>query len=165
VEFRTVDRFTTPIRLLLAGYADPGVVDAVGPLPPLSAGELLEHGRRGDTVTTCVRYAYLGDLPPGASRLVDPARLSWVQVTELDLAERRSRVSLRPDDYADRLDARATQRFEPAPGDRTVRTVEGELRVHVPVVGRAVERALVAGLTEWLSAEAAAVDRWASTGR
>ena len=82
------------------------------PARPLSAGELLEHRRDFDTVTSHVRYAYRGDLPPGASAVVDPARLSWVQVTELDLVQRRALVVLQPDHYPDRLAARAVERFE-----------------------------------------------------
>ena len=162
MDFRSESRFATPVGVLVAAYADASVVDAVGAVAPLSAGERLGHERRGDVVTSRVRYAYRGDLPPGASRVVDPAKLSWVQVTELDLAGRRAVVTLRPDAYADRLDARATERFEADPEGGTIRTVEGQLHVHVPVAGRAVERALVSGLSQWLAAEASVVDRWAA---
>ena len=162
MDFRTENHFDTELGPLLAAYADPGLVATVGPLAPLSAGELVDHRRQADTVTSRVRYAYLGELPPGASRIVDPARLSWVQVTEIDLARRRAFVTLQPDNYADRLDARATERFAADPAGGTTRTVEGKLQVHLLMVGGAVERALVSGLTDWLAAEATVVDRWAT---
>jgi hypothetical protein len=164
VDFRAENHFAATIDEIIAAYADPDLAPSLGPLAPLSAGELLEHRRAFDTVTAHVRYAYLGDLPPGASAIVDPFKLTWVQVTELDLVKRRALVVLQPDHYPDRLAARAVERFETAPLGGTNRTVEGELTVKLLVAGRAVERALVSGLQEWLANETVAVDRWVADG-
>lgn len=164
MEFRAGNHFAAGIDEIVAAYGDPDLVGALGPLSPLSAGELLEHRQELDRVHVRVRYAYLGDLPPGATAIVDPVKLTWVQVTELDLVQRRATVVLQPDHYADRLQARAVERFEPGGLGGTERTVEGELTVKLLVAGRAVERALVSGLQEWLANEAGAVDRWVADG-
>jgi hypothetical protein len=164
VDFSAQNHFSAAIDDVIAAYADPDLVGALGALAPLSSGELLEHRRDFDTVQVRVRYAYRGDLPPGASAVVDPARLSWVQVTELDLVRRRALVVLQPDHYPDRLRARAVERFEPAELGGTNRLVEGELGVKLLMAGRAVERALVSGLQEWLANETVAVDRWLAEG-
>ena len=164
MDFRSENRFDADVAEVIAAYADADLAAALGPLTPLSAGELLEHRRELDKVVVRVRYAYRGDLPSGASAIVEPAKLTWVQVTELDLVQRRALVVLQPDHYGDRLRARAVERFEPAPLGGTNRTVEGELKVKLLVVGRAVERALVSGLQEWLANETVAVDRWLADG-
>jgi hypothetical protein len=159
MDFRAEDHLESDVDAVLAAYADPDLSAALGALSPLSAGELVAHSRVGDAVHLEVRYAYRGDLPPGATRLVDPALLTWVLVTDLDLARRRSFLVLQPDHYADRLRARAVERFEPAAGG-TSRTTEGRLAVQMFLVAKAVERTLVAGLQEWLANEARAVDSW-----
>jgi len=164
VDFRAENNFAASIDEVVAAYADPDLAGALGALAPLSAGELLEHRVEVDRVHVRVRYAYRGDLPAGAAAIVDPARLTWVQVTELDLVQRRALVVLRPDHYADRLQARAVERFETAPLGGTNRTVDGELTVKLLMAGRAVERALVSGLQEWLANETVAVDRWLADG-
>ena len=164
MDFRTENHFVAGIDELITAYTDPDLPAAVGALHPLSTGELLEHTRSFDMVTTRVRYGYLGDLPPGASAVVDPARLTWVQVTELDLVQRRAFVVLQPDHYADRLTAQAVERFAPVALGGTNRSVEGRLNVKLLMAGRAVERALVSGLQEWLSNETVAVDRWLADG-
>ena len=164
MDFKAENHFAATIDEIIAAYADPDLAPSLGPLAPLSPGELLDHRHDFDTVTSRVRYAYQGDLPPGASAIVEPARLTWVQVTELDLVQRRALVVLQPDHYADRLQARAVERFEATPLGGTNRTVEGELTVKLLVAGRAVERALVSGLQEWLANEAVAVDRWVADG-
>jgi hypothetical protein len=160
MDFQTTDRYRATVEELLEAYADPGLPAALGPLAPLSSGELVEHRRNGDTVELRVRYAYQGDLPPGATRFVDPSKLTWVQVTQLRLTERRALVALDPDHYTDRLRASAVERFRATELPGTTREVEGRLAVRMVVVGRAVERALVSGLTDYLTEEAVAVDAW-----
>ena len=164
MDFRAADHFAADPDAVLAAYADTSLPRALGALAPLSAGELVDHSHEGGTVELRVRYAYRGDLPPGASAIVDPTRLTWVQVTRLDLAARRASVVLEPDNYADRLRARATQVFVAAPGGGTDRTTDGSVSVKLLMAGRAVERALVSGLQAWLTNEAVAVDRWLADG-
>lgn len=164
MDFRAENHFGASIDEVVAAYADPDLVVSVGAVAPLSAGELIEHTRELDRVVVRVRYGYRGDLPPGATAVVDPSRLTWVQVTELDLVQRRAMVVLQPDHYPDRLRARAVERFEAAPLGGTNRTVEGELTVKLLMAGRAVERALVSGLQEWLANETVVVDRWIDDG-
>ncbi len=160
MDFRTENRFAAELDDVLDAYADPSLTVALGALHPLSAGEVLDHRRIDHKVETRVRYAYQGDLPPGATAIVDPAKLTWVQATELDLAQRQAFVLLQPDHYANRLQARAVERFEALATGGTHRRVEGRLSVKVLLAGRAVERALVDGLQEWLANETMALDRW-----
>jgi hypothetical protein len=164
VDFSAANHFVADLDEVIAAYRDPDLAAALGPLTPLSAGELLEHRQVLDKVEVRVRYAYRGDLPPGASAVVEPTKLTWVQVTELDLVHRNALVVLHPDHYADRLRARAVERFEATPLGGTARTVEGQLNVKLLIAGRAVERALVSGLQEWLANETVAVDRWLAEG-
>lgn len=164
MDFTAQNEFRSALDEVLEAYADPDLVGAVGAVAPLSAGELLDHRRDGDRVVVRTRYAYRGDLPPGAGSIVDPARLTWVQVTDLHLPTRRADVRLEPDHYADRLRAHAAERFEAAPSGGTLRRVDGELGVKLLMAGRAVERALVSGLQAWLANETAVVDRWVADG-
>ena len=160
MDFRTENLLHADPDAVLGAYADPDLVDGLGPLAPLSAGELIDHSRDGDIVHLEVRYAYQGDLPAAASRLVDPEMLTWVLATDVDLTRRRSFLVLHPDHYPDRLRARAVERFEPAPLGGTSRITEGRLAVQMFLVAKAVERALVSGLEEWLANEAVAIDTW-----
>jgi hypothetical protein len=160
VDFRSENLLHAEIDAVLDAYADRDLAADLGALTPLSAGELVDHSRLGDVVHLKVRYAYEGELPAGATRLVDPELLTWVLATDLDLKRRRAFLVLQPDHYADRLRARAVERFEPAALGGTSRITEGRLAVQMFLVAKAVERALVSGLEEWLANEAAAVDTW-----
>ena len=64
-----------------------------------------------------------------------------------------------PDHYPDRLSASGTYRFEEGdagPGS-TVVEVEGDLKVRVPIVGRSVERVIVADLRAYIADEVAGI--------
>jgi hypothetical protein len=91
----------------------------------------------------------------GAVRaVIDPAKMSWVTRTVLDVDGLRSTWEVLPDHYPDRLTAAGSHRFAPADGGAsTVISVEGELKVHVPIVGRSVERVIVNDLRAYVADE------------
>jgi hypothetical protein len=92
-------------------------------------------------------------------RVVQPDKMSWVTRTEVMPAEMRTSWVVRPDHYVDRLTAAGAFRFEAGPdgGATTVVNVDGELEVHVPLVGRSVERVIVSDLQAYLEDEAATI--------
>ena len=113
----------------------------------------------GDTVRQEVRYAFVGDLSPAVSRVVDPARLTWVEHSELDRRTHRTTFVIQPDHYADRLSCEGTVSLESLDAG-TRRVLDGDLRVRVPLVASTVERAIVSGLRDHASAEVRVVQAW-----
>ena len=65
-----------------------------------------------------------------------------------------------PTHYGSRLECSGTYVFERAPDGSTIQRVSGRVKVHFPLVGGAVERAIVNGLKEHIQSEAAIVERW-----
>lgn len=161
MRFSSRQSYTHDVGDVVDAYADPGLYEALPELPKIGRPQVLDHRRDGGLVHLDIRYAYVGDLPGAALTVIDPARLTWVQRTTVDLDRHRTRLTLLPDHYPDRLECTGQFAFSSLPGDAGCeRRVEGDLRVRVMVVGGQVERALVSGLAEFLTAEAAAVDTW-----
>ena len=161
VQFSSRQSYRHDVDDVLDAYADPSLYPGLPELPKIGRPEVLEHRLSGDLVHLDLRYAYVGDLPAAATAFIDPARLTWVQRTTVDLGERMSTITLLPDHYPDRLQCAGTFRFSAEPtGAGSQRRVQGDLEVRVMVVGGQVERALVSGLEEFLDAEATAVDGW-----
>jgi hypothetical protein len=136
----------------------------LGELPKLGRPELVERREDGDAVHLQVRYRFTGDISSAARRVIDPAKLSWVEHTTHDLARHRVDFRMAPDHYPDRLRSSGHYSFE-ADGKGARRVTEGELVVRVPLVGGAVERAIVSGLREHLAAEVAVVERYLADGK
>lgn len=139
---------------------DPAFLASLAALPKLGEPEVLEQREEGDLVHQRVRYRFTGTLSPAVTRVVDPARLVWVDQTTYDRRAGTATFRILPDHYAERLQAGGTYRFLPAGPHRCTRVADGELKVRFPLVGGKVERAIVAGLGEHIEREAELVRQW-----
>ena len=147
------------VEEVLAVLSDPGFVPELGALPKVGPPELLEHRVADGTLHQRVRYRFTGALSSAVTRVVDPARLVWVDDTTYDLAAGTATFRIVPEHYANRLRCSGRYRFRPTAGGCR-RSIEGDLTVSYPLVGRAVERAILSGLEEHLGAEAELIGRW-----
>jgi len=159
MRFEIQQRFSHPASAVDAAYTDPDLYPALVGLPKLGRIEVLAHRRTDETAHLEIRFGFTGDLPPAVTAVVDPERLTWVQVTEHDLRTGRTTFELRPDHYPDRLAAKGTAIVRDVDGTAR-RIVSGDLRVKALLVAGKVEQAIVSGLAEYLDAEAPAVDRY-----
>ncbi len=147
-----------PDRLARA-YADPALYAAFAGLPRADQPEVVDHRVDGDVVELRVRWRFSAPLSSAARRVIDPDKLSWVEASTHDLATRSVTFRMLPDHYADRFSCSGSYRFEPArSGGGAVRRITGDLRVKAPLVGRAVEAAIVSGLEDQLRSEVAVVE-------
>jgi hypothetical protein len=109
-----------------------------------------------------VRYQFRGHVSGAVRAVVDPAKLSWLTRMTVLADELRCEWDIVPDHYPDRLSSSGRYTFEAqGGGTSTLVGVEGELDVHVPLVGRSVERAIVSGLRNYLEAEVASIPDFA----
>ena len=148
-----------PPAQAMAAYASPAFYEGRPARDAIAVREVVGHEDLGDRVLMEVRFAFTGHLSAAARAVVDPHKLSWVTRSEIRLAAGRSSWVVLPDHYPDRLSASGTYRFEQGAGGpgTTVVEVEGELGVHLPIVGRSVERVIVSGLRAYLEDEVASI--------
>src|SRR5262249_36594630 len=93
--------------------------------------------------------------------VVDPKKLSWVEVSTHRLSDREVTFSMDPDNYADRFQSSGSYRFDASgDGTSTVRRASGDVSIRMPLVGRRVEQAIVSGLQDHLAAEVPYIERW-----
>ncbi|MBA2280115.1 MAG: DUF2505 family protein [Acidimicrobiia bacterium] len=146
---------------LVVAYADPALYAAFADLPRASAPQVLAHRADGDTVHLRVRWFFSADLAPAARRVIDPAKLTWVQESAHDLVARTVSYVMVPDHYGDRFSCRGSYRFDPAAAVAgAVRRSDGDLRVKAPLVAKLVENAIVSGLEDQLRAEVPIVEAY-----
>jgi Protein of unknown function (DUF2505) len=165
MEFAAEHRFAGSPTAVASVLADPTFYEELE-LPDLSLDAVLGDGlgeQSGERVLV-LRYEYTGNLDPVARRLLGGERLTWTQ-----------EVRLRPVDSrrAKTVDGSLVFRAEANPGllhgdarfslvddgIATVRRLEGELVVALPVVGRMAEQRIVPGVLARLDVEAEAVER------
>ena len=138
-------------------YADPDLYLSFQGLPKMLRPEVLAHEASQDEVRLKIRYRFAGHLSSAARAVLDPSRLTWVEDAVHDLTSLTTTFRMIPDHYGDRFSCSGSYSFE-ADGAGTRRHCEGVIKVRAPLVGGAVENAIVSGLREHLAAEVAAVD-------
>lgn len=158
MRFTAEQRFpTTPPAEVAAAFANPALYDGYPDGERLAAPEVVSHRVDGDVVELHLQYRFTGELSSAVRAVVDPGRLSWVERTRHDLAAGTATFALHPDHYADRLRCTGAVQVV-ADGGGARRTISGELKVKVALVGGTVERTLVADLQQHLHHETAIVE-------
>lgn len=158
MDFTVTQKFPASTDDVLALYTNPDFFVSLSSSEKLATPELVAHLRTGGTVSLQLRYRFIGQLPSAVLRFVEPAKLTWVEDTTIDVMAASSASVLVPDNYPDLLRASASARFAGS-GTTSTRTISGRVSVPVPIFGRKVEGAIVEGLTDYLHAEAAEASR------
>jgi hypothetical protein len=159
VKFEIAQRVEVDPDTAIAAYATPAFFEGRAPRDNISVLEVARCERNGDRVGMEVRFQFSGAVSSAVRAVVDPKKMTWVTRSALNLTTHRSDWTIVPDHYPDRLSGRGSYVFAPAPDgpDATVVTLEGELKVHVPLVGRTVERVIVSGLRSYFGAEVTSI--------
>jgi hypothetical protein len=160
VHFRHEQPIAAACEEVAAAFLDPAFYEALEVMPNLGQPEVLGRTEADGRVDLRVRYAFTGDLPSAARRVLDPSKLTWVVESRVDVGTHHTDFRMLPDHYANRLECHGTYDLVPEGDHATVQRMEGDLIVHYPVVGRLAERGIVLGLKEHMGQEAIAVERW-----
>ena len=152
-----------PPAQVVTAYGTPAFYEGRPPRDDIAVLEVVNHEDRGDQVLIEVHFAFTGSVSAAVRKVIDQTKMSWVTRTVIYPDEYRTSWVVLPDHYPDRLTSSGTHRFAPAADDddatatATVVHVEGELKVHVPIVGRSVERVIVNGLRDYIEDEVASI--------
>jgi hypothetical protein len=163
VDFTIDQQIAAPLAGVEAALLDGAFIAASRDLPNLGDSELLDSTVDGRSVTVRIQRRFTGQLASVVTRVVDPAKLTWVEVVVYDLDAHRGQHTIVPDHYADRLKSTyATTLVADPAGDGTAsrRTARGSLGVRSPIARHRVEQAIVSGLDEYAQAEADLLARW-----
>ncbi len=167
MQFRIRQVFdATPLEMMRV-YCDPDFYPYLHNLPKIGQPQVLDRREEGGQVLMWVRYLFQGDLPVAARRVLDPSKLTWVEAARYDFESLTAWTQLLPDTYKDKMTCSATVAFtaDPGPQGRSTRTIEGDLKVSMPLVGGKVEGAIVSGLREHMVDERPIANWWAASRR
>lgn len=147
MDFTLHQEIPAPIEAVEAALVNADFLARMAELPKLGSAEVLLNERDGDTVKLQVRYLFQADLSAAVTRFVDPKNLTWVEDSTVDVANHHTTCAIKPDNYANLLSG-SYEALIAASATGCVRTVNGMIKVHVPLVGGKAEKAIIGGLSE-----------------
>jgi Protein of unknown function (DUF2505) len=147
-----------------AAFVDPAFYQSLGELGGISAPEVRSFSQTPDHVHLELGYRFTGQLNGPAKRLLDPEKITWSQVTEVDLANRRTEVRMVPDSYQGLLSFAAWYELRSEGEGKCTQHFEGDLRVRLPLLGPLAERAIGGSIRQNLAETAHLVERYVSGG-
>jgi hypothetical protein len=156
VKFGFEQRWTAPVDDVVEVYLDETFWGSLADLSTTSPPEVLGIERKGDRAVVRLHWVLSVELPKEAARFIDPNDVAWVEETHWNLVDRTAQVSFQPDQAAGLLRASADAALL-AQGDDAVRSIRGELKVRIPLLGHKVEPVIVEGVGDHLDEEAGAV--------
>jgi hypothetical protein len=163
MKFTITQHFTgaTP-RQVVAAYIDPAMYPTLVGLTKIGTPEIVDRDANDDSVDLTLRMRFIAPVNAAVRRVVDPAKISWLQHEHYDLDALTAAVVFEPENYADRFSGSGGSQFTADPADptSTIRTITGDVRIRVMLVGGQVEGALVSGLKEHFAEEQPLVQRW-----
>lgn len=156
VKFGFEQRWAAPPDDVIEVYLDESFWTGLSDLSTTAPPEVLGIERRGDRAVVRLHWILSVELPKEAARFIDPDDVAWIEVTTWDLPRRHASVEFHPDQAAGLLHASADAALG-VDGAGSLRSISGELKVRIPLLGRKVEPVIVEGVGEHLDEEAAAV--------
>lgn len=162
MRFRIEQRFrASPADVGRALSSVDYLTTAMAELPDIGRPKVRGHRVVGDTTHLELEYQFGGSLPSVARRVIDPAKLSWIEETTIDASRWAAAFTMTPTHYASFFRCKGSWELVARAGE-TTRVIEGDLKVNspIPFVGGQVEKAIVSGLRERLAEEPPLLERW-----
>lgn len=146
-----------------AAYLDPGFYRSLGELSGISAPQVRSLSQSSGHARIELDYRFAGQLNGPAKKILDPQKLTWSQVTDVDLASRRSEVQMVPDNYKGLLSFTGWYELRDVSERECSQHFEGDLRIHLPVLGPLAERALGGSIRQNMAETAHLIESYVTT--
>jgi Protein of unknown function (DUF2505) len=145
-----------------AAFVDPAFYQSLGELAGISAPEVRSFSQSADRVHMVLGYRFAGELNGPAKRILDPGKITWSQVTDVDLPALRTEVRMVPDNYQGLLSFSAWYELRSEGDEKCCQHFEGDLRIRLPLLGPLAERAIGGSIRQNIAETAHLVERYAA---
>jgi hypothetical protein len=159
VKLNATHIFSAPVGAVCEGMGDADFYAQLL-LPDLEAPELLVRTVDGDRVDIHTRFTYTGKLDPIAKKIVGKDHITWVQRLVIDSAAHSAELTVSPEVGVIPVSCRGTFELHEADGDQCLRTLDGELKIKIPIIGSKGEKSLAPGIMRRLDLEAEALNEF-----
>lgn len=159
MRFESVHSYKAPADAVGSALVDPAFYAELD-LPDVGRPRLDAHTRDGAVHRLVTTWVYSGELDPLARRVVGSHKISWSQTLVFDEATMTGSLDITSAIQPGRISCRASVNVIAAGQRSSRRTIRGELKIGIPLIGGKAESALVPGILARLDREGDELGRW-----
>ena len=160
MRFDLTHTFDAPPEKVAAGMLDREFQETVTDIGDLHERRVLSQQELADgRLTRAVRCVLALEISGMARSMLGDSDPAWVQEEQWDETRGHCDWQIHPEVAGDLLSAQGTIDLASS-GDKTTRTVAGDVKVRVPIYGGKVERWIVDGVSRAYDDEADLLARW-----
>lgn len=111
--------------------------------PNVTSCKVVKSERKGNKLYVKVESVGNGDIPPRLRSLISPKMLTWIETGEFDFDNKEYKYSVRPFYFSSVFNMTGVIRYFKEGEDKTVRTLDGEIKINVPILGWIAEKKIV----------------------
>jgi len=147
-------RIDAPVDVVERASLDPAFEERLKTLPNVAERTVTSREDQHDgRIHRVVRYRFTGPIPAPVIKAIGGSIISWEEIGDYDPDSHEWSFEIKPHILPGRIRCNGRYAFE-AEGDATLRTVDVDLKVSVPLVGGRVEKVIASGLRDNMNAEA-----------
>lgn len=159
MRFDLAHEFSAQPEEVAAALLDPSFQDSLSDIGSLADRKVLSQNEEAGRIVRRVRCVLDIDVRGPAQRFLGDSEPAWVEVAEWHEEEMTWYWHVEPEVAAHLLQAEGSTKLSPSDGG-TVRSIEGHVKVKVPLYGGKVEGWVVEGLEHAYDEEAQRLANW-----
>jgi len=163
VQLHLEHRIDAPVDVVERASLDPAFEERLADLPNIAERTVTSREEQADgRIHRVVRYRFTGPIPAPVIKAIGGSVISWDEIGDFDPDSHEWRFEIKPHFFGGRIRCHGRYGFAPDE-DATLRTVDVDLKVAVPLVGGRVEKVIASGLRDNMNAEAGLLASYVKT--
>lgn len=110
--------------------------------PNVTSCKVVKEETKGSKRFVKVESVGNGDIPPRVRNLITPKMLTWIETGEYDFDKKEYRYTVRPFFFANVFSMKGHIKYIKE-GEKTIRTLDGDIEIKIPILGAIVEKKIV----------------------
>ncbi|HOX29079.1 MAG TPA: hypothetical protein PLQ76_08015 [bacterium] len=111
--------------------------------PNVTSCNVVKSEKKGNKLFVRVESVGNGDIPPNLRSLINPKMLTWIENGEFDYDTNEYVYTVKPFYFANVFSMKGLIKYLKDGEDKTIRTLDGELNIKIPLLGAIAEKKIV----------------------
>ncbi|MFA6451683.1 MAG: hypothetical protein WCX65_19585 [bacterium] len=111
--------------------------------PNVTSCKVKKSEKKGNKLCVEIETVANGDIPPNLRNLINPKMLTWIETGEFDFDKNEYFYTVRTFYFSNVTKISGLIKYFKEGEDKTIRTLDGEIKINIPILGAIAEKKIV----------------------